>query len=155
MLCLMRKKDEEIYIGREISIKVYEIRGNSCKLGVRAPDNVTILRGELFSEEDTPGFRISGRIPNAVYKFAWCIPQPTYSEVFMPAFCDFLEGYICARQQVDTTVTRVWFPIAFGLRSILLVARCFWTMLPGHFTAKLPWGVAATFGWLAHKLFSG
>ena len=53
MLVLSRKNEEEIYIG-DIMIKVVEISKNNIRLGIDAPKDVAILRGELKkSIEDT------------------------------------------------------------------------------------------------------
>ena len=47
MLVLSRKKNESITISDEIEITVLEIRGNSVKLGIRAPGSYRILRAEI------------------------------------------------------------------------------------------------------------
>ena len=48
MLILTRKIDEEIMIGTDISIRVLSISEGQIKLGITAPANVEIYRGELF-----------------------------------------------------------------------------------------------------------
>ncbi len=47
MLVLTRKLGEEIVIGDNIKLVVSRIAGNRVTLGINAPGNVTILRGEL------------------------------------------------------------------------------------------------------------
>jgi len=47
MLVLTRRKDEKIVIDGLISVKVVEVRGNSVRLGIEAPREVRVLRGEL------------------------------------------------------------------------------------------------------------
>ncbi len=47
MLVLSRKLDEEIVIAGNIRVKVLEIRGNTIRLGIDAPDHVPVLRREL------------------------------------------------------------------------------------------------------------
>lgn len=47
MLILSRKSDEEIVIGNDIVIKVTEISKGSVKIGIEAPKETVILRGEL------------------------------------------------------------------------------------------------------------
>jgi len=50
MLILARKLEEEIYLGNNISIKVVEINKGVVKLGIEAPKDIQILRGELKKE---------------------------------------------------------------------------------------------------------
>ena len=47
MLVLTRRLGEEILIGDNIKLVVNRIAGNRVTLGINAPGNVTILRGEL------------------------------------------------------------------------------------------------------------
>jgi len=48
MLILTRKIDEEIIIDSEIKIKIISISENAIKLGITAPPNIEILRGEVY-----------------------------------------------------------------------------------------------------------
>ncbi len=47
MLLLSRKVGERIVVGENITIEVIKIKGNRITLGLNAPADVTILRGEL------------------------------------------------------------------------------------------------------------
>lgn len=47
MLVLSRKKDEDIYVGDDVMIKVLDIRGDKVRLGFEAPPHVVINRGEV------------------------------------------------------------------------------------------------------------
>ncbi len=47
MLVLTRRKDEEIIINGNISIKVLSVKGNRVRLGVEAPDDVQVNRAEI------------------------------------------------------------------------------------------------------------
>ncbi|WP_336822034.1 carbon storage regulator CsrA [Sporosarcina sp. USHLN248] len=47
MLVLSRKGNETIKIGNEIEIKIIEVKGDTVRIGIEAPKNVDILRGEL------------------------------------------------------------------------------------------------------------
>lgn len=47
MLVLTRKYQEKIRIGDSITITVFRVKGNAVRLGIEAPGNITILRGEL------------------------------------------------------------------------------------------------------------
>jgi carbon storage regulator len=48
MLVLSRKLNQEIRIGDDIVIRVLEIKGNRVRLGIFAPREVPVLRGELL-----------------------------------------------------------------------------------------------------------
>lgn len=48
MLVLTRKKEEEIYIGHEIIIKVIEIKHDQVRLGIKAPRDLAIHRSEVY-----------------------------------------------------------------------------------------------------------
>ena len=50
MLVLSRKTDQQIAIGKDVSITVLEIAGNRVKIGIAAPDSQQILRGELTAQ---------------------------------------------------------------------------------------------------------
>jgi len=49
MLVLSRKLDQDIIIGDNIRIRILKIKGNTIRLGVEAPRDVKVLRGELPS----------------------------------------------------------------------------------------------------------
>ena len=48
MLVLSRKKDETIKIGDSIELTVVEVKGDVVKIGISAPKDVKIFRGELL-----------------------------------------------------------------------------------------------------------
>jgi len=48
MLILTRKENEKILIDEDIEISVVEIKGNKVKIGIEAPDEVEILREEVY-----------------------------------------------------------------------------------------------------------
>lgn len=50
MLVLTRKKDEKIIIDDRIEITIVEIDNGRVKLGIQAPENVEIVREELYSQ---------------------------------------------------------------------------------------------------------
>ncbi len=50
MLVLSRKADQQILIGKDVSIAVLEISGNRVRIGIAAPASQQILRGELAAE---------------------------------------------------------------------------------------------------------
>lgn len=50
MLILSRKLNEEIIINSEIKIKILAISENQIKIGIEAPHDVKILRGEIYEK---------------------------------------------------------------------------------------------------------
>jgi carbon storage regulator len=48
MLILTRKNDEEIVINSDIVIKILSISEGQVKLGISAPKEIEILRGEIY-----------------------------------------------------------------------------------------------------------
>lgn len=57
MLVLSRKENETICIGDQITIHISHIRGSRVRVGIEAPNDVSIKRGELVnwtSEIDLP-----------------------------------------------------------------------------------------------------
>jgi carbon storage regulator CsrA len=51
MLVLTRKYQEKIRIGNDITITVLRTKGKAVRLGIEAPANVPVIRGELKFEE--------------------------------------------------------------------------------------------------------
>ena len=47
MLVLTRKSHDSIRIGDNIKVTILRIKGNTVRIGVEAPDDVRIVRGEL------------------------------------------------------------------------------------------------------------
>jgi len=61
MLVLTRRPGEMLHIGPSITVTVVEVRGNRIRLGIQAPEDVTVLRAELnksspsaFAAKDAP-----------------------------------------------------------------------------------------------------
>lgn len=53
MLVLTRKQNEKIKIGNDITITVLRMKGKGVRLGIQAPEDMNVLRGELvFDIED-------------------------------------------------------------------------------------------------------
>ena len=55
MLVLARKENEKIRIGDDIEIVVVAIRGNSVRLGIKAPKAVPIDRQEVYESKHSQG----------------------------------------------------------------------------------------------------
>ena len=54
MLVLTRKAGEKIIISDNITVEVLEIQGNRVRIGIQAPQGVTILRQELLMAKPQP-----------------------------------------------------------------------------------------------------
>jgi len=48
MLVLSRKLSQQIMIGSDIKLTIVKIERNQVRIGIEAPDDVAILRGELI-----------------------------------------------------------------------------------------------------------
>jgi carbon storage regulator len=61
MLVLKRKVGERIIIGENIIVQVVEIEGKSVKIGIEAPQNISIVREELLE-------RVKEKVAESVIK---------------------------------------------------------------------------------------
>jgi carbon storage regulator len=50
MLVLTRRPNQTLTIGSDITISVMEIRGSQVRIGVSAPADIPILRGEVLEK---------------------------------------------------------------------------------------------------------
>lgn len=50
MLVLSRKIDDKIMVGDDIEITVISVSGDNVRLGIKAPQQVKILRSEVYEE---------------------------------------------------------------------------------------------------------
>ena len=50
MLVLKRKMNEEIIINSNVKIKILSVTDNQVKIGIEAPKEVEIFRGEVFEK---------------------------------------------------------------------------------------------------------
>lgn len=51
MLVLTRKAEDVIKISEDIYVNILSIRGSSVRIGIVAPADITIVRGELSAKE--------------------------------------------------------------------------------------------------------
>jgi carbon storage regulator len=54
MLVLTRKIGETIHIGGQVTVEVKRVSGNRVTLGIEAPRELVILRGELVQGDSRP-----------------------------------------------------------------------------------------------------
>lgn len=57
MLVLRRTAGEQLVIAGAIRITILQIQGNGVKIGIEAPSDISILRGELVPPQHHPGKR--------------------------------------------------------------------------------------------------
>ncbi len=59
MLVLSRKRNESIVIGDKIKITIVEMRGDKVRIGVEAPEDVSVHRQEVYDaiQRDNQGKR--------------------------------------------------------------------------------------------------
>lgn len=50
MLVLARKVNESIIIGDNVEIMIVEIKGDQVKVGIKAPKDIKVYRGEIYRE---------------------------------------------------------------------------------------------------------
>ncbi len=48
MLVLSRHRDESIIIGDEIKVTIIDIRGDKVRIGIEAPNHVSVHRQEVY-----------------------------------------------------------------------------------------------------------
>lgn len=56
MLVLNRSDGQTILVGDDVVISVVEVRGKNVRLGIEAPNDKKILRGELKRRDEGPQF---------------------------------------------------------------------------------------------------
>ena len=76
MLVLTRKADEQILIGDDIKITLVRVRGNSVRIGIDAPKNIRVVRGELAARD---AIEASAPIVEREEVFARPEAQPKYT----------------------------------------------------------------------------
>jgi carbon storage regulator CsrA len=54
MLVLTRKHQEKIRIGDHITITILKTKGNAVRVGIEAPAEIAVVRGELLANGATP-----------------------------------------------------------------------------------------------------
>ena len=74
MLVLTRKLNQDIQIGENVRITVLKIKGNTVRLGIEAPRNIRVVRGEL--PPDQPAETETEPMANVTIVFDGSADQP-------------------------------------------------------------------------------
>ncbi len=78
MLVLSRKKDQTIQIGNGIVIHICQVRGSTVRIGIEAPPDIRVLRGELpnwssihstIRESNDPAANLDNALPGHSREF--------------------------------------------------------------------------------------
>ncbi|HTR99812.1 MAG TPA: carbon storage regulator CsrA [Bacteroidota bacterium] len=77
MLILARKAEEEIRIGDNVVIKVLGIHNGQVKLGIEAPRDMRVVRGELYREIQQANVAASQADRDAAARAAAGLKKPT------------------------------------------------------------------------------
>ena len=62
MLVLTRKQDQEIKIGNNVTITILKVRGNTVRIGIDAPREIPVIRGELELEVNSAVANATGPV---------------------------------------------------------------------------------------------
>lgn len=55
MLVLTRKSNQSIMIGDDIEVKILGVSGDKVRIGISAPDSVSVFREEVFEKINAEG----------------------------------------------------------------------------------------------------
>lgn len=75
MLVLTRKLQETIHIGENIKITIVRIQGNTVRVGIEAPGDVRVVRGEVAARDEVELAAAAAEVPAATP--ATAAPQAT------------------------------------------------------------------------------
>lgn len=67
MLVLSRKASQTIRIGTDVTLTILGVSGNTVRIGLEAPSEVPILRGELCDQAEPLCWEASTALPDQVH----------------------------------------------------------------------------------------
>ncbi len=76
MLVVTRKADQRIHIGRDIVVTVVRVKGGAARIGIEAPRNVDVVRGELMEGAPAVGTAGVAEQAPAVRRLTASRPRP-------------------------------------------------------------------------------
>ena len=65
MLVLTRKADQTIVIDGGITIRIIDVKGNRIRIGIDAPQEVSVQRGELVARLEEPAAKNAPAVKGA------------------------------------------------------------------------------------------
>ena len=101
MLVMTRKRDESIFVGRNIEIVVVDVRGDKVRLGINAPLELPVHRREVFDVLYGTDEAASNAVPSKTNSAAGAADSGAASAIGLSvsqlAFLDRLREMIGAR----------------------------------------------------------
>ncbi len=93
MLVLTRKLQETIKIGDQVTIHILRVKGNTVRLGIDAPRQIRVMRGELADKQAVADEQLAAKTPVASNDLREAdVEDPAIegdSKVPRPALADF------------------------------------------------------------------
>jgi len=62
MLVLSRKLGQRFQVGQDVRITVVKIDRNSVRIGIEAPDDITVYREEIVPQKTTSDHRVNTEV---------------------------------------------------------------------------------------------
>ena len=85
MLVLTRQRDQSVFIGKDISITVTEIRGDKVRLGISAPRDVRIDREEIAGKIKAENVHAAALQPGDI---SGLYPHPKHAQFLRAAIAE-------------------------------------------------------------------
>lgn len=94
MLVLTRKNRESFLLGKDIHVKVLDVRSDQVKLGIEAPSEVRVVRSELFSEVSLRNHAAVTLRPSDLRELQRARQAEPQPDVFLSVETENLEAFI-------------------------------------------------------------
>jgi carbon storage regulator len=84
MLVISRKRNEAVIIGDGIEVRILRVGRDGVRLGVTAPQEVTVHRQEIYQMVGAANLSAARGLPGSVAKLAERLRKQTSSEAALP-----------------------------------------------------------------------